>query len=379
MDAISKAVNNFSCDLLKEIAKSEPNKNIFYSPLSIATVLKMVMSGAGGNTKSQMEKVLHVSQECSSLKECEEELKSEIKQLLSDQKGKKYELKIVSGIFGDKAFTFIDQYVQLLKNEYNAEVQTVDFKHNAETESQKINEWVKCLTNGKITNLYEKGSLNESSVVALVNAIYFKGKWANKFNPTNTKEGTFHVNKNEKKTIQMMSQSGKFKYLALPEFKSKALMLPYEEDLCMIIVLPDETDGIKELLSKATPDLLATWAQRKNLREKEVDVMIPKFKLEEGYDVTSTLKTLGMTDIFQGNADLSGISSTKGLVLSSFVHKSSIDVDEEGTEAAAATGAGVSVTSLPKREPFTADHPFMFFLAKNSNFLIFFQGVVFSP
>ncbi|XP_069586869.1 serpin B3-like [Ranitomeya imitator] len=379
MDAISKAVNNFSCDLLKEIAKSEPNKNIFYSPLSIATVLKMVMSGAGGNTKSQMEKVLHVSPECSSLKECEEELKSEIKELLADQKCKKYQLKIVNRLFGDKAFTFIDQYVQLLKNEYNAEVQTVDFKHNAEAERQKINEWVKCLTNGKITELYEKGSLDESSVAALVNAIYFKGKWANKFSPANTKEGTFHVNKNEKKTIQMMSQSGKFKYLALPEFKSKALMLPYEEDLCMIIVLPDETDGIKELLSKATPDLLVTWAQRKNLREKEVDVMIPKFKLEEGYDVTSTLKTLGMTDIFQGNADLSGISSTKGLVLSSFVHKSSIDVDEEGTEAAAATGAGVSVTSLPKREPFTADHPFMFFLAKNSNFLIFFQGVVFSP
>ncbi|CAJ0968072.1 unnamed protein product, partial [Ranitomeya imitator] len=259
MDAISKAVNNFSCDLLKEIAKSEPNKNIFYSPLSIATVLKMVMSGAGGNTKSQMEKVLHVSPECSSLKECEEELKSEIKELLADQKCKKYQLKIVNRLFGDKAFTFIDdgiqgkhrvtkrgpalsnpmftlvtgivgrwravcvtalqrpnndaaairivvwiaaasfsvkQYVQLLKNEYNAEVQTVDFKHNAEAERQKINEWVKCLTNGKITELYEKGSLDESSVAALVNAIYFKGKWANKFSPANTKEGTFHVNKN---------------------------------------------------------------------------------------------------------------------------------------------------------------------------------------
>ncbi|XP_073406258.1 serpin B3-like [Dendrobates tinctorius] len=379
MDAISKAVNNFSCDLLKEIAKSEPNKNIFYSPLSIATVLKMIMSGAGGKTKSQMEKVLHVSQECSSLKECEEELKSEIKELLSNQKGKKYELKIVDGLFGDKAFTFIDQYVQRLKTEYNAEVQTVDFKHDAETERRKINEWVKCLTNGKITNLYKEGSFDESSVMALVNAIYYKGKWAKKFNPGNTREGTFHVNKNEKKTIQMMSQSGKFKYRALPEFKSKALMLPYEEDLCMIIVLPDETDGIKELLSKVTPDLLATWAQRKNLREKEVDVMIPKFKLEESYELMPTLKTLGMTDLFQGNADLSGISSTKGLVVSSFVQKSYIDVDEEGTEAAAATGAGVSVTSLPKRESFTADHPFMFFLAKNSNFLIFFQGVFFSP
>ncbi|XP_073534777.1 serpin B3-like isoform X2 [Phyllobates terribilis] len=379
MDAISKTVHNFSCDLLKEIIKSEPNKNIFYSPLSIATVLKMVMSGAGGKTKSQMEKVLHVSHECSSLKECEEDLQLDIKELLSNQKGKKYELKIVNGLFGDKTFTFKDKYVQLLKNEYNAEYQNVDFKHNAETERQKINEWVKCLTNGKITNLYGDGSLDKSSVVALVNAIYFKGKWANKFNPENTKEGIFHVNKNEKKTIQMMSQSGKFKFLALPEVKCKVLMLPFEEDLCMIIVLPDAIDGLNELLSKATPDLLTTWAQRKNLREKEVDVTMPKFKLEDSYELMPTLKKLGMTDLFQENADLSGISSTKGLVLSSFAHKSSIDVDEAGSEAAAATGVGISVTSLPKRESFTADHPFMFFLARSSNFLIFFQGVLFSP
>ncbi|KAM4026596.1 serpin B3-like [Anomaloglossus baeobatrachus] len=379
MDAISKSVHKFSYDLLKEILKSEQKKNIIYSPFSIVIALKMVMSGANGQTKSQMEKVLHLLQECPSLKECEEELQSDIKGLLSNQKDKKYELNIVNGLFGEKTFTFLDQYVQLLKKEYNAELQTVDFKKNADPERQKINEWVKCLTNGKITNLYGEGSLNESSVIALVNTIYFKGQWAKKFNPENTREGTFHVNKNEKKTVKMMSKSGKFKFLALPELKSKALMLPYEGDLSMIIVLPDEVDGVNELLSKANPDLLTTWAQRKNLREKEVDVILPKFKLEHGYELVQPLKSLGMTDLFQSKADLSGMSNTKGLVVSNLAHKSYIEVNEEGTEAAAATAVGIGVTSLPIRESFNADHPFIFFILRNSDFLIFFQGVLFSP
>lgn len=151
MDASSKAVLNFSCDLLKEIVKvEEKNKNIFYSPLSISAVLKMVMFGASGNTKSQMEKVLHVSEECSSsTKACEEGLPSSIKELLSNQTGKKYELNIVNGVFGEQTFPFLEPFVQHVKKDFSAEVQPVDFLNNAVAVTQKINEWVKCHTKGK--------------------------------------------------------------------------------------------------------------------------------------------------------------------------------------------------------------------------------------
>ncbi|XP_075682818.1 serpin B3-like [Rhinoderma darwinii] len=380
MDASSKAVFSFSYDLLKEILKTEKNKNIFYSPVSISIVLEMVMRGSDGNTKSQMEKVLHVPKPCSSAtKDSEEGLQPDIKELLSNQTGKKYELKIVNGLFGEKTFTVLDQYVKRIKNEFNADLQTVDFQHNAEAERKKINEWIKSITNGKIIDLYAKGSLDASSVLALVNAIYFKGQWAKKFHPENTKEGTFHMTKNEKKTIQMMSMSGKFKFAALTEIKCKVLHLPYEEDISMIILLPDEIDGVNELLSKATPDLLTSWVQTKNLRETEIDMKIPKFKMEASYQLLSMLKKLGMTDLFQTNADLSGISKTKGLVVSSVAHKAFIEVNEEGTEAAAATGVGISVTSLPVRVPFIADHPFIFYLVKKSNSLVLFQGALFSP
>lgn len=384
MDASSKAVLNFSCDLLKEIVKvEEKNKNIFYSPLSISAVLKMVMFGASGNTKSQMEKVLHVSEECSSsTKACEEGLPSSIKELLSNQTGKKYELNIVNGVFGEQTFPFLEPFVQHVKNDFSAEVQPVDFLNNAVAVTQKINEWVKCHTKGKIPKLFEENSLDSSSCVALVNAIYFKGQWAKKFNPENTREEAFHLNKNEKKTVQMMSMSGTFKLSSLPNIKSKVLVLPYEDDICMIVVLPDEIDGINELISKTHSELLTSLAEAKNLKETEADVMMPKFKMEESYQLVPMLKEMGMTDLFGPTANLSGISEKKGLFVSSAAHKSMIEVNEEGTEAAAATGVGISVTSIvtaPLREQYVADHPFLFFLVNCTSMLILFQGVLFSP
>ncbi|XP_056376992.1 leukocyte elastase inhibitor-like [Hyla sarda] len=377
MDAASKAVFNFSCDLLKELMKTEQDKNIFFSPLGIATMLKMAMIGAGGNTKSEIEKVLHISEECPT-KDCEG-LPESIKKLLSNKTGKKYELQVVNGFFGEKSITFLDQYLQLLKKDFNAELNPTDFKHNAEAETQKINEWVKCVTNGKIIDLFAKGSFNESAVLALVNAMYFKGQWAIKFNPENTKEGIFNVNKNEKKTIQMMSHSGKFKHAVQPEIKCKILMLPYQEDLSLIIVLPDDIEGIHEVVPKLTPELLTTLAQPGNLKETDVDVQFPKFQLEGNYDLKSQLTELGMKEVFQENADFSGMSDAKGLVLSCVAHKCCIDVNEEGTEAAAATGGAISATSAYVPEPFIVDHPFMFCLVQNTDFLILFKGVVFSP
>ncbi|XP_044151184.1 serpin B4-like [Bufo gargarizans] len=379
MDAFSKAVLNFSMDLFKEMQKTEQNKNMFCSPLSIFIALKMLMSGAGGNTKSQIEKVLHASEEGSSSKsskQCEEAQQSSIEELLSIQTGKNDKLSIANGAFIKQLFPLEEKFLQILKKCYRAEVNSVDFKTNPEAERQKINEWVESKTERKIRELFAQGSVNNSSVLVLVNAVYFKGTWANKFDEKNTKEGTFHMNKTETKKVQMMSKSGKFKYADLPEIKSKALMMPYESGISMIIVLPNEIDGLK-VMKNATADLIINWLEKQKLTETEVDLTMPKFTMEAGYDLIPMLKSMGMNDVFKENADLSGISKTKGLYVSSVVHKSAIQVNEEGTEAAAATGVGISVTSLPMREKFNVDHPFIIFLIKNK--LILFQGVIVSP
>ncbi|XP_040287808.1 serpin B3-like [Bufo bufo] len=378
MDAFSKAVLNFSMDLFKEMQKTEQNKNIFCSPLSIFIALKMLLSGACGITKSQIGKVLHASQEGSSSKQCEEGQQSSIKELLSIQTGNNNELMIANAVYVEVLFPILKNYLETLTKDYGAESNNVDFKTNAEVERQKINEWVKSKTNGKINELFPQGSVNNSSVLVLVNAVYFKGTWANKFDEKNTKEGTFHMNKTETKKVQMMSKSGKFKCAELPEIKSKALVVPYEYDISMIIVLPNEIDGLQEVLKNANGDLITKWLQAQNLTETEVDLTMPKFTMEGSYDLIPMLKSMGMTDVFQENADLSGISKTKGIHVSTVVHKAVIQVNEEGTEAAAATGVGIGLTSLPIRTPFHMDHPFIFLLIRKPT-LILFQGVVVSP
>ncbi|XP_075128081.1 serpin B11-like [Leptodactylus fuscus] len=362
MDTHSKALTMFSFNLMKEITKTEKHKNIMCSPVSIYVALKMVMTGAGGKTKSEME-------------EDTEGLLSAIKALVN-QTDKKYELTIANALFGDKGFNIQETYVQKLKSAFCAEIQAVDFKHRAEEERKKINDWVKCKTNGKITELFATGSLNESSVMVLANALYFKGQWQEKFDEKNTEVGTFYVNQNEKKTCLMMTRSGKYKCATLPEMKSKVVVMPYQNEMCLAILLPDDITGINEVLSMAKPELLINWVHSPSLMEKDVHLKMPKFKMEATYNLVPMLIEMGMNDVFQANADLSGISPTKGICLSTVTHKTYIEVNEEGTAAAAATGAGIVVTSMPVWEQITVDHPFMFCILDKTKSLILFQGLV---
>ncbi|XP_005868773.1 PREDICTED: serpin B3, partial [Myotis brandtii] len=210
----------------------------------------------------------------------------------------------------------------------------------------------------KIKDLFPEGSLDSSTVLVLVNAIYFKGQWNEKFDPKKTEQGQFWLNKDTSKLVQMMKQSNMFKFASLEDMQAKILEIPYKDkDLSMVLLLPNEIDGLQQLEDKLTAEKLIEWTSSRNMSMSHVHVHLPRFKVEQSFDLQVTMKALGMVDAFSsGDADFSGMSGSGGLVISAIVHKAFVEVNEEGTEAAAATGVVGSITSVPNYEMFHCDH-----------------------
>uniref|UniRef100_A0A8C4W3A0 Serpin family B member 1 n=1 Tax=Gopherus evgoodei TaxID=1825980 RepID=A0A8C4W3A0_9SAUR len=307
-----------------------------------------------------------------------EELHSRFQTLTSDinRSGASYLLKLANRLYGEKTYGFLTQKL------YGADLATVDFLLASDEARKEINQWVAEQTEDKIPNLLSEGSVNNMTKLVLVNAIYFKGNWAEKFKEANTKPMPFRLNKNERKTVQVMYQKENYPFGYISELKCRVLELPYEgKELSMIILLPDDIDdnstGLQQ--KQITVEKLQEWTQPQNMHPIDVHVHLPKFKLEDSYDLKSDLSGLGLQDIFDsGKADLSGMSGARDLFLSKVVHKSFIEVNEEGAEAAAAT-AGIAMFCMLMEENFTADHPFLFFIRHNPTQSILFFGRYVSP
>ncbi|KAM8966961.1 leukocyte elastase inhibitor-like [Pelodytes ibericus] len=368
--SLSKSIAEFDLDVYKELVKNAPEENMFYSPLSISLAFGMVSLGAKGKTLAEIEKTGNLI-----------DIHKEFKGLLSllNAPNEHYELSVANRLYGQKGFDFVPEFMAQTEDLYNAKLEAVDFQNNAEGARQTINLWVEKQTKEKIKELFAKGSIDDSTVMALANAIYFKGKWVKKFNKEATQDGIFKVNKNEKKTVKMMSQTGKFKLGVLPEMQCKMLELPYVGDLSMLIILPDKDDGLSEAEAKMIPGMMEKVIKSENLIVREVHVTIPRFKSETEYDLIPVLTAIGMNNLFTSEANLTGISIKKALTVSAAVHKAYVEVNEEGTEAAAATGIGISVTSMPIVDTFTTDHPFMYIIKHNPTQSILFQGRCMSP
>ncbi|KAM4704597.1 serpin B4-like [Rhinophrynus dorsalis] len=390
MDSLCKSILCFTIDIYKELIKEE-HKNIFISPYSISSAVAMILLGAKGNTAEQIEKVFHFPKSVSSGQGApgsEKEvcqtggIHQAFKQFLLaiKQQDCSYELDIANRIYGQKDYEFSKKYLQCLEELYKAGVEAVDFQKNAEVIRQQINSWVEKNTNGKIKDLFPKDSISPSSVMVMVNAVYFKGKWKLQFKKENTKDGIFHMNKNEKKTVKMMFQSGKFRIASVPDLKSQIIELPYERDMSMYIVLPDKVDGLKELQNNITCEKVINLAKSDIMKEGTVNVHIPQMTIEQNYeDLPKVLKAMGMTDVFAANADLTGMSTKGRLTLSRLVHKCYINVNEEGTEAAAATGGGIVPLSMPIIHEFNVDHPFMCYIKHTPTNCLLFFGSITSP
>lgn len=252
--------------------------------------------------------------------------------------------------------------------------------HAWEDSRKQINGWVEERTEGKIQNLLAEGIVDSLTRLVLVNAIYFKGNWEKQFDKERTTERPFRINKNETRPVQMMFKKDTFNMTYIGDFQTKILELPYVgNELSMIILLPDAiqdgSTGLERLERELTYEKLMAWISPEMMKTIEVRVSLPRFKLEESYDLKPLLSSMGMPDAFDlGKADFSGISSGNELVLSEVVHKSFVEVNEEGTEAAAATGLVINSYRAMIVPEFTADHPFLFFIRHNKTSSILFCG-----
>ncbi|KAJ6654697.1 hypothetical protein lerEdw1_006658 [Lerista edwardsae] len=408
-DSLSEAITAFGLDLYHKLNKKDTCKSIFFSPMSISTVLSMVLLGARGRSKTQMEKVLHFDQttgcvrppasertmsdagpghqeesssHCQPTNLKEEGIASEFRTLLAqlNKLSKGYQLDVANNLFMQKGYDFLPQYLASVEEIYGAILETVDFT-NPEKARQMINLVVDKQTKGNIKELFAPGVIGPQAVLVLANAVYFKATWQHQFDPKRTIESTFRLNENETKPVHMMYQRGKFKLGHAADANAQILCLPYvDEVLSMIILLPNDIRDLEQVEKAMTCETLARWISPEDMGEKNVKVYLPRFKLEDTFDLNMSLEAMGMVDVFdRATADLTGMSSSRQLFLSKVIHKAYVDVNEVGTEAAAATGAVVSVRSAVSYELFLADHPFLFWVLHNPTKTILFLGKLCSP
>ncbi|MFC1738393.1 serpin family protein [Planctomycetota bacterium] len=383
--------NKFALELYAKLQSEEGN--LFFSPYSISTALAMTYAGARGETQKQMARVLHFptvpndvnyqveksgsEKQLLEQSEFHREFGGIIKNLNSRGRQEKYELAVANALWGQDGYEFLKEFLELLEVNYGGGLNEVGFVNDAEAARQKINSWVQQQTNEKIKDLIGKGVLDAMTRLVLTNAIYFKGSWARQFEQEQTSKAPFYPAAGKQIDVPLMHQQAKFNYAQTEDLQ--VLELPYVDDeLSMIILLPKERGGIEKIENKLTEENLCSWLGE--LRNREVTVFIPKFKMTRKFMLADVLKSMGMADAFSGSADFSGMTGERDLFISAVIHKAYVDVNEEGTEAAAATAVVMRLTSVgPKIPVFRADHPFIFLIRDNLTGGILFIGRLINP
>jgi len=367
--AIANSTNSFALDLYGRFAREKGN--IFFSPVSISTALTMTYAGAKGKTAEEMKTTLHLNFD-------ENSIHSGFGKMLENLTSNKKDFKILiaNALWGDKREKFLPSFTSITKKYYRADLKKVDFVNNTEKAREKINKWAEKKTMGKITNLIPPGLLNRDTSLIITNAIYFKGLWNTPFNKDSTKEMSFWTDEGkETKAKMMFLKNKKFKFIQKDGFS--AIEMPYRgKDISMFIFLPEKRDGLPQLESSLTKELIDETIASMETKELGT-ISIPRFTLTYGKDISETLKAMGMPTAF-GGADFSGITGDKSLKISAVLHKAFVEVNEEGTEAAAAT-AVIMTRALEIKPSFIADHPFIFLIRHNKTGCFLFMGRITKP
>jgi len=372
-----KGNNEFALEMYSELNKE--SENLFFSPWSISSALAMTFEGAKGQTKEEMKNVLH-------LQENDLERRSGFAKIynLLNKNNSEYELSTANALWAQKNYPFLEDYVNTTKKYYSAEFTNMDFIGKTEESRKTINSWVEKQTNDKIKNLIPEGILNPLTRLVLTNAIYFKGDWEIQFDKTKTKKQDFKVNENTTVQVDMMSLkkgSEEFNYAETNELQ--VLQMNYKgNELSMIVLLPK--NSISEVESMLSAEKLEEW--KKSMHERDVYVYFPKFVFETKYLIADNLKEMGMPTAFSDTqTDFTGMydadKTMENIFISHVIHQAFVQVDEEGTEAAAATAVVMKAMSAgPMDIPeFKADHPFIFLIQENSTGSILFIGKVVDP
>lgn len=367
----------FAFDLYRQL--SGQDGNLFYSPYSISLAMAMTFAGARSETEAQIAETLHFDLPQASLHPVFNAVsqKLEGRAQSASQKGEPgFTLNIANSLWGQADFEFQIEFLDLLAENYGAGMREVDFAQS-EQARQLINDWVVDETEEKIKDLIPEGALNELTRLVLANAIYFKAAWQEQFEEGFTSKEDFTLLSGERVKVDLMRQSKGFAYANGEGYQ--VVELPYAgESAAMVILVPDEgrfEEFEAALNAKTVEDIILS------LEVKQIDLSMPKFRVESSFNLNETLSALGMPDAFSvAQADFSGMTGKPDLYISSVVHKAFVDVNEEGTEAAAATGVVMGLKSMPVESiPLRIDRPFIFLIRDRATGTILFMGRVLDP
>jgi serpin B len=362
------ANNEFAIDFYKEVTATESG-NVFFSPWSLESALAMTYEGAKGQTAEEMASVLKIPEELSVRGPAFARLFNQI-----NAPSKEYMLSTANALWVEKTYNLLESFTDTVSSYYGGGANDVDFKNDADAARLIINAWVEEKTYDKIKDLIPPGMVDSMTRLVLTNAVYFKGDWKTQFDPKDTRDAEFRKAPDETVTVDMMYlKESEFKHLKTDDVQ--LLEMPYSGDeLSMVILLPtsDSVEGLEEGLTAE-----GLKSMRSQARETEIPVYLPKFKFKTKYFLSEQLSKMGMPLAFTGTADFSGMSGVRDLFISEVIHQAYVDVNEEGTEAAAATAVVMKLTAVMDPLEFRADHPFIFMIMKGDQIL--FMGRVTDP
>jgi len=375
IEGLVSADNEFGFKLFDEILKNDFGKNIFISPVSVAIALQMTYNGAAGDTRQAMAEAMKVKgMSLDELNRANAALKSVLKS--SDPK---VQLSIANSLWAKKGLPFKQDFIRRNRDYYKAEVSALDF--NKPEAASTINRWVSKNTNGKIEKIVEP-PIDPLTILFLINAVYFKGKWTVEFDEEDTKKGFFYLLDGTRKTHPMMRRHGNYKYYRAEKFQ--AISLPYgNERFSMYVFLPNEDSSLKEFYGGLNAKSWNEWMSQ--FRRMEGDIALPRFKIEYEALLNEALSTLCMGIAFDGSyADFSNmvekaVLEQGNVYISKVKHKTFIEVDEEGTEAAAATSVEMMITAVRPSFRMVVERPFFFAIVDDRTKAVLFMGSVVEP
>ena len=351
------------------------NQNIFFSPFSISTALAMTYAGANGGTAAEMAKAMHFG---ANEPDFHYAYGSYLNALEDNAKGN-IQLRIANRLWGEKSYKLKPDFVTLNKRAYDSPLQPMDFIGKPEKSRTTINNWVADKTEDRIKNLLSEGTISSDTRLVLTNAIYFKGDWLYQFKKKKTKTKKFYLTNGNKVNAPFMHFKGAFDFYRGTNYKM--IKLPYKGGKqSMVVVLPHEDVSIAEVEKQINN---SSFEQLNYNYKPEVELALPKFKITQPLSLNRYLQDLGINIAFTEQADFSNMTDGQSLMISDVIHKAFIEINEEGTEAAAATAVVMVITSTIsqeiKPEEFKADRPFLFYIIDNQTQAILFMGRIMEP
>ena len=367
----------FAFDLYQELSKEEGN--LFYSPYSISLALAMTYAGARGETEQQMADTLNFTLPQDRLHPALNSLDLKLASRGEGAEGtdeEGFRLNIANSIWGQEDFEFLDEFLDVLAENYGAGLRLLDFINAPEASRITINDWVSDRTEGRIEDLIPQGAIDILTRLVLTNAIYFNAAWLNPFSEDMTGDGAFHLLDGSEVTVPMMTQTESFGYVQGEGYQAVELLYDGRE-LSMVIVLPNNGE-FEDLESTLDADLVD--AITNDLKYRKVTLTMPKFEYDSDFSLVDTLAAMGMPVAFSTAADFSGMTGYRDLFISDILHKAFVSVDEAGTEAAAATAVIMSLTAAPEQPvEVTLDRPFIFLIRDIETGAVLFVGRVANP